>query len=403
MKKNLPEGWTKTTLEEVCNLVTDGTHEKTPLVNKENGMPLVTSKDLTDDGVCFDNVLYITKEQHKQIIKRSKAEKGDILYSKIGTIGKPTIVEVDFEFSIKNVALFKLKEDLIFNKYLRYYLLSPPVHNLLVKKAGGGNQKFIPLNKLKQIDIILPPLETQNKIISILEKAEQLKEWRKEADKLTNGLVMSIFFKMFGNQMNNSKDWKETNLGSLITHIEAGPSRRLNTEVQGLLNITSGEIQNGLFLEINKPKYIDVPEDLSRYFLNKNDLILNYVNSLSQIGKSAIYQGEYDPAVTGHNVFRIRVNKSLVNPIFLAAYFKTNHFMYQIKRITKPAVNQASFNTRDLKKCKVFLPPNAVQQAFARIVEHIKSTQMNQKQIETKIKELFNYLIQKALKGELTT
>ena len=216
MENKLPEGWKITNLEYICNLVTDGTHDKTPLVDKEIGVLLVTSKDLTEDGISFENVTYITTEQHQQIIRRSKPEKGDILYSKIGTIGKPTIVNVDFEFSIKNVALFKLKEDIVFNKYIRYYLKCEQVHNSLLKRADGGNQKFIPINALKKIEIILPPLKTQQKIVSILEKAEETRKLRAQADELTQKLLQSVFLEMFGDPVTNPMGWNTEKLENYV-------------------------------------------------------------------------------------------------------------------------------------------------------------------------------------------
>jgi len=169
-QNDFPKGFESKKLEDVCTLITDGTHDKTPLVDKKEGVPLITSKDLKDEGISFKNVLYITREQHEQIIKRSKPEKGDILYSKIGTIGKPTIVDSDIEFGIKNVALFKLKREIISNKYLKYYLKYEPTRKVLLNIAGEGNQKFIPLSKLKKIEIFLPPLPLKRKSLPFLKK-----------------------------------------------------------------------------------------------------------------------------------------------------------------------------------------------------------------------------------------
>ena len=183
--------------------------------------------------------------------------------------------------------------------------------------------------------------------------------------------------------------------------VEAGPSRRLNEDKKGLINVTSGEVQDGLFLEFVKFKYIDVPEDLTRYYLQKDDIILNYVNSIKKIGKCALYRGEFSPVVIGHNVLRIKINRTISDPIFITQFMKTQYFMNQIRSITKPAVNQASFNMTDLRMCKVNLPPLPLQQKFARIVEKAEELREKQQRQMQEADNLFNALMQKAFTGEL--
>ena len=88
--------------------VRDGTHYSPTYVS--NGYPFITSKNLNDDGtIDFENVNYISTEDYNEFSKRSKPNKGDILFGMIGTIGKPVLVNTDIEFAIKNVALIKEK------------------------------------------------------------------------------------------------------------------------------------------------------------------------------------------------------------------------------------------------------------------------------------------------------
>ena len=95
-------GWEVKTLGEVYD-VRDGTHDSPKYV--ESGYPLITSKNLKDKGLSFENVQYITEADYNKINARSAVHKGDVLFAMIGTIGNPTIVEVEPNFAIKNVAL----------------------------------------------------------------------------------------------------------------------------------------------------------------------------------------------------------------------------------------------------------------------------------------------------------
>ena len=82
----------------------DGTHDTPDYVS--SGVPLITSKNLEEHGLDFENVKFISKQDHVEISKRSGVSLGDVLFAMIGTIGNPCEVKTEAKFSIKNVALF---------------------------------------------------------------------------------------------------------------------------------------------------------------------------------------------------------------------------------------------------------------------------------------------------------
>jgi type I restriction enzyme S subunit len=153
------------------SIVKDGTHSSPMYVN--DGYPLITSKNLMKNGkIEFKDLNYITKHDFDEINKRSKVDKGDILFGMIGTLGNPVICEND-NFAIKNVALIKAKPPL--NSYLIHYLKSKLVLDQFEYLKTGGTQKFIALNKIRELKILLPNLEAQKKIGTFLNKIEELK------------------------------------------------------------------------------------------------------------------------------------------------------------------------------------------------------------------------------------
>lgn len=154
------------TLGEIYD-VRDGTHDS-PKYQTE-GYPLITSKNLGDKGLHFEKVKLISEEDYTNINKRSQVHRGDLLFAMIGTIGNPTIVEIEPEFSIKNVALFKPKHGESMMSYLRYSLLAPTFKNQMLKEAKGATQKFVGLTYLRQFKIPVPPLAEQSKIVAQLD------------------------------------------------------------------------------------------------------------------------------------------------------------------------------------------------------------------------------------------
>jgi type I restriction enzyme S subunit len=167
----LPKDWELVQFDQVCD-IRDGTHDSPKYI--EEGIPFITSKHLTNNGIDFTETNYITEEDHIEFSKRSKVENGDILFGMIGTIGKPTIVNTDFDFSIKNVALLKLSNnEVLSNVYILNLLKSKFIARQFLKLSNGGVQSFIALGMIRKLKIPLPPLEEQKKIADILSTVDQ--------------------------------------------------------------------------------------------------------------------------------------------------------------------------------------------------------------------------------------
>ncbi len=166
----LPEKWVWVAAEQVCSSVRDGTHDTPKYVDE--GIPLVTSKNLKAYGIDFSTARNINYEDHKQISIRSGVDIGDVLYAMIGTIGNPVVVLTEDPFSIKNVGLFKRNEKTIIPEFLKYWLESSILKGLLIKMelTKGTTQKFIPLGHLRILPIPLPPLSEQKIIIEEIDK-----------------------------------------------------------------------------------------------------------------------------------------------------------------------------------------------------------------------------------------
>ena len=163
----LPATWKWVWLSDIFD-VRDGTHDSPKYLSE--GYPLVTSKNLSSGKLDLTNVKHISETDHKKIIERSKVDLDDILFAMIGSIGNPVIVDIEPEFSIKNVALFKYYDRKLSNpRYLNYYLHFAA--EKMREKAAGGVQSFVSLGFLRQYLFPLPPLEEQKRIVA---KVDQL-------------------------------------------------------------------------------------------------------------------------------------------------------------------------------------------------------------------------------------
>lgn len=170
------KGWEVKKLMEICD-VRDGTHDSPKYVESSNYM-LITSKNIVNRAISFDDVNYITEEDYNNINKRSKVDDGDIIMPMIGTIGNPVIVYLDnlHKFSIKNVALIKFFHNTsILNRYLLELMISDSFRKYLLSLNKGGTQKFVALGTIRRMDIILPPLSLQQSFAHKIEQIERQK------------------------------------------------------------------------------------------------------------------------------------------------------------------------------------------------------------------------------------
>ena len=190
--------WKRHKLIEICTKVTDGTHDSPKSVLK--GYPYVKGLLVKKGRIDFDNCEFLSEQDHLKVISRSKAEQGDVLFANIGiNVGECAYVNVDFEFSIKNLALFKPKFEILNGRFLYFLLSSEYVQTEIKNKKSGSAQPFLSLETLRNHIIEIPPLETQKRIASILSTYDDLIENNLKRIKLLEETAQNIYKEWFVN------------------------------------------------------------------------------------------------------------------------------------------------------------------------------------------------------------
>ena len=183
-------------LNDVCLKITDGTHD-TPQ-RFDCGYLLITGKNIRSAGIIFDEVEYVSAEDHKIIYDRCNPEYGDVLYTNIGVnYGIACYNSLDYEFSMKNVALLKPKKDIL-NGYYLWECLNIMRNYILSMNQVGGAQTFMGLATIKKIAIPLPSIGQQNAFATFVEQTNKSKfEIQKSLEKLET-LKKALMQKYFG-------------------------------------------------------------------------------------------------------------------------------------------------------------------------------------------------------------
>lgn len=168
---DLPEGWAITELIKVCNKIQDGTHYSPINTQNKDAYIYITAKNIKETGIDLSNITYISEEIHRTIYKRCNPQYGDVLLIKDGaTAGIATINTLNEEFSLlSSVALLK-PSNTIMNTYLKHYLNSTFGRKALFNNITGSAITRIILKSICSINIVLPPLNEQERIVAKIDE-----------------------------------------------------------------------------------------------------------------------------------------------------------------------------------------------------------------------------------------
>ena len=191
-----PKGWEVRNLGDITHKVTDGTH-KTPTYT-EDGIPFLSAKNIKPYGLNWSDTKFISLAEHEQLIKRCNPEKNDILLSKSGSLGTPAIVKTTKDFSLfESAALIKLKKEFTHPLFLLHFMKSKPGQNLMLRSTKGVAIKHLHLTDLRELKVIVPPMEQQNIFLKIVESIEivisKMRHKLISSDDLFNSLSQKAF------------------------------------------------------------------------------------------------------------------------------------------------------------------------------------------------------------------
>jgi len=183
-------------LSEICEQITDGSHVTPTYVS--NGIPFLRVTDIQSEKIDWNRTKYIPIEEHRELIKRCQPRKGDVLYSKNGTIGIPKLIDWEEEFSIfVSLCLLRPKPGVILGGYLESFLKTPFALRQAMRHTKTGTVSNLHLVEIRQIRLPVPTLDLQEEWLSYRQDIEmhQKKVYQCviEQDNLFNSLLQRAF------------------------------------------------------------------------------------------------------------------------------------------------------------------------------------------------------------------
>ena len=191
-------------LMDCCEFISDGDHLPPP--KSTEGIPFITISNFTGQNkISFEDTMFVPKSYYDKLSETKKAHKGDILYSVVGSFGKP--VYVDFEMPMvfqRHIAILRPKSD-VNGKYLYYTMLNPQFYRMVDKLAIGCSQRTVTLDPLRNIEVSLPDKDIQDKIVGVLSLIDEKIDINNNVNDNLAAMAYDIYMHTFFSKKPNAK------------------------------------------------------------------------------------------------------------------------------------------------------------------------------------------------------
>ncbi|OED72171.1 restriction endonuclease subunit S [Vibrio crassostreae] len=285
-------------------------------------------------------------------------------------------------------------------RYLAHYLRSEKFVNWVSEQVAGAKMPRVSMKIFWDHEIPLPPLAEQKRIAVILDKADAIRQKRKQAIDLADEFLRSVFLDMFGDPVTNPKGFPLGTIRDLVDTANYGTSGKASETDGEFPVLRMGNITYQGGWDFTDLKYIDLTEkELPKYLVHRGDLLFNRTNSRELVGKTAVYNQDEPMAFAGYLV-RVRPNE-LGNNYYISGYLNSGHGKKVLVGMCKSIVGMANINAQELQDIKILLPPIEIQNQYESLAKSVYEKTMTHKSSSTELELLFNSLSQKAFSGEL--
>lgn len=315
----------------------------------------------------------------------------------IGDVGKVSILR---EVGATNQQITSLIPTLKVSTDFLYYslLISKSELNNL---ANNAVVSILNNERLKTLPIALPHINEQNTITQILDKADTLRKKDKQLLQYYDDLLATLFSKLFGDPVQNQKNWNIELLGEFVERIQIGPfGTQLHSEdyiSNGIPLINPMHISNGKIVEQSKFSITEAKyTELSNYYLKEGDIIMG---RRGEMGRCALVSEREDGWICGTGSLYIRPGAKF-NSLFLSNVLSSKSIKEYLESCAQ-GVTMANLNKKIIYNIPIIYPAITLQNQFALQIQNIE---LQKEKVKAQIKEsenLFQALLQKAFNGGL--
>lgn len=350
----------------------------------ESGIPYVTSKNIKNEKINFENVNYISIEDYKKISKNRPILKNDILISMIGTLGETAIVDDSYgEFYGQNMFLVRLDNSKIDYRYFINFFKSTYVKNHLARKQNKSTQSYLKAKHIESLMIPVITIKEQKEIANQLDKVQDLIKLKTQQIEKLDDLIKSQFVEMFGEPLTSNNYGRVTldKLTKVNQGLQIPISKRFNEDGKDRYKYITIQYLNGG----KQTEYIENPND--RVICKKDDILMTRTGNTGQVITNV-------EGVFHNNFFKVDYDREKLNKEFLIKYFEDDGiYRDMIRRATTSTIPDLSHS--EFYKMSIDLPPIELQNEFAELVKQINQQKFEIEKSLKEMQELYESLMDK--------
>ncbi len=367
--------WKKAKLSECCQSISDGDHQAPPKSNK--GIPFVTISNIKDNSFDFTNCMHVPQSYYDNLLAKRKPQKGDILYSVVGSFGIPVLIKENVKFTFqRHIAILRPNPHIVEPAYMYYSMLSKAFFLQADAAAIGAAQRTISLSSLQNLTINLPDLPTQRRIASILSAYDDLIENNRRQIKLLEEAAQRLYREWFvelrfpGHESVKVVDgvpegWMKGTVDNIVKLLSGYPFKSSEYVSSGKYRlITIKNVKDGEFSPDNVDYIDQLPDKVpSHCILTEGDILLSLTGN---IGRVCI--------VNGYNyLLNQRVAKlQTLHPAYAYCMFRSKEMLNKMTALSN-GVAQQNLSPIRAEKIRILIPSSNLLSQFKNIVEPIIS------------------------------
>ncbi len=288
---------------------------------------------------------------------------GDVLFSKDGTVGKVAVIDFDKDFVVlSSLAILRPNRSLLRQAFLAYALRSKAALSQAINRKSGAAIRRVVLRDLCQVSIPVPPLAEQERIVKLLDQADELRKLRSQADSRTAHLIPALFHEMFGDPFQNPKEWDLHPVSSFVTELYGGrsvnPAGADETagrfRVLKISAVTWGDFRP----EESKPVPADY-EPPTSHFVRAGDLLFSRANTTELVAATTYVFDSPPNLLLPDKLWRfVWQEPRKVEPAFVWCLFQTPSVRRELgKRATGTGGSMKNISKPKVMTLEVPLPP----------------------------------------------
>ena len=404
--------WKKVKLKDCCHSISDGDHLPPPKSN--SGVPFVTIANIdATNHIDFGNTMFVPLEYYNNLNDIRKAKCNDILYSVVGSFGKPVLIKENIPFAFqRHIAILRPNNEIADSRFLYYVMLSRDFDMQADTVAIGAAQRTISLTALRNMEVKLPSMETQHRIASILSRYDSLIENYQKQIKLLEEAAQRLYKEWFvdlhfpGHENAKIVDgvpegWEKKTIDDVTCKVTTGLNPRKNFVLGKGSNYyvtIKNMADNTLFLDDRCDR---VDNEALEKINKRSDLKIGDIlfSGIGTIGRVALVDIPTNNWNVSESVFTLRVN-DIVTKEFLYLMLLSPDMQNYCQSNAHGAA-QKGIRMADLKAYSFNLPPFGVIQKFTNLVTPtIKKVSSIRKQIPL-LTEARDRLLPKLMSGEI--